>query len=211
MREILDDAKKELPPPRERILAAVRDLFCSQGIKAVSVDEIAAAAQTNKMTLYRHFESKDQLIAAYVRLLSDEADAEWAELARKHPGDPYGQLRGWIRLVAGNLSEPDNRGCPLTNAAVEIADKDHPARPIIEAHKRHQRDHIATLCRETGFMVPEELADAIVLLLEGARVDIQSVGHDGPGARIADTIFTLLDTRPRIASQKADVRDRKRS
>ena len=197
MAENLSSARKEQMPPRERILGAARDLFDSQGIKAVSVDEIAAAALTNKMTLYRHFDSKDQLIAAYLNLCSHEAEEEWAELALAHPGDPYGQLRGWIQKMAAKISAPGTRGCPISNAAVEIADKDHPARAIIEAHKKQQRARIAALCRQIGFALPEQLADALVLLLEGARLDIQSVGPEGPGARVADTVIALLDTRPR--------------
>ena len=54
-------------PPRARILTAAKQLFYARGIRAVSVDEIAAAARTNKMTLYRHFRSKDLLIAEYLR------------------------------------------------------------------------------------------------------------------------------------------------
>src|SRR5438105_15196093 len=82
-------------PPRERILAAARQLFYSRGIRPVSVDEIAAAAGTNKMTLYRHFESRDQLIAEYLRHLPADADASWAEAARACPGDARAQL-DWV-------------------------------------------------------------------------------------------------------------------
>src|SRR6266481_2394839 len=82
--------------PKERILRAARELFYGRGVKAVSVDEIAAAAQTNKMTVYRHFPSKDLLVAEYLRSLSDRYDAVLEELARRHPGDPLAQLRAWV-------------------------------------------------------------------------------------------------------------------
>src|SRR5579872_3426229 len=84
------------PSPRERILAAARELFYARGIRAVSVDEIAASADTNKMTLYRHFESKDRLVAEYLQLLADEADGLWAQLARAYPHDARKQLEGWM-------------------------------------------------------------------------------------------------------------------
>src|SRR5438067_1912782 len=115
-------------PPRERILAAARQLFYARGIRAVSVDEIAAAAGTNKMTLYRHFESKDQLIAEYLRQLAAEADASWEQAARAHPGDAHGQLEYWLRGLCHGIEEPGNRGCALANAAIEIPEKEHPAR-----------------------------------------------------------------------------------
>ena len=81
-------AQKAEIAPRERILLAARELFYARGIKAVSVDEIAAAAHTNKMTLYRHFTSKDLLVAEYLRSLSQKYEGVWNEVARTHPGDP---------------------------------------------------------------------------------------------------------------------------
>jgi len=183
--------------PRERILAAARQLFYSRGIRPVSVDEIAAAAGTNKMTLYRHFESRDQLIAEYLRHLAAEADASWAEAARACPGDARAQLEWWSEHFCRSLSDPANRGCALANAAVEIADKDHPARQVIEQHKRNQREHLAELCREAGFRNAEKLADEIFLLLEGARVNMQSVGREGPCRRTAELLRALLNETPR--------------
>ena len=69
------------PPPRERILAAARELFYRRGIHAVGVDAIAEAAGTNKMPLYRHFTSKDVLVAACLSELTQEFDAAWDALA----------------------------------------------------------------------------------------------------------------------------------
>jgi AcrR family transcriptional regulator len=180
-------------PPRERILAAARALFYARGIRAVSVDEIAAAAGTNKMTLYRHFESKDRLIAEYLRELATEADSFWDEAARTHPGDARAQLEAWLNHLCRSMADPENRGCALANAAVEIREKEHPGREIIELHKRGQREHIAKLCREAGFRDSEKLADEIYLLLEGARVNMQSVGREGPCHRSRDLLRTLLD------------------
>src|SRR5450755_2183888 len=79
-------------PPRERILAAARELFYRRGIHAVGVDAIAEAARTNKMTLYRHFASKDLLIAACLRELTREFDVAWEAIGAAHEGDPKGQL-----------------------------------------------------------------------------------------------------------------------
>jgi AcrR family transcriptional regulator len=185
--------------PRERILQAARELFYSRGIRAVSVDDIAEAAQTNKMTLYRHFESKDLLVAEYLRTLARDADAMWDELAQAHPGDSLAQLRAWVERLGRMMAESGERGCALANAAVELPDKDHPARAVIEEHKTHQREHIAALCRGAGFLKPERLADEIFLLLEGARVNTQSVGRDGPGTRVGEMLCALLKSAPRKA------------
>src|SRR5690349_23521757 len=107
-------------PPRERILAAAAELFYRQGIRAVGVEAIAEAAGTNKMTLYRHFDSKDALVAEYLRRAASEADAHCAEFEARHPADPHAQLVGWLTDMANAVASTDDRGCPLTNAAVEL-------------------------------------------------------------------------------------------
>jgi AcrR family transcriptional regulator len=171
-------------PPRERILAVARELFYERGVRAVGVDEIAEAAGTNKMTLYRHFASKDLLVAECLRQFARQADAEWDRLAAAHPGNPRAELTAWLELMTDHVAASGRRGCALANAAVELAEKDHPARKVIEEVKRAQRDRLVRLCRAAALDEPEFLADELFLLLEGARVSAQSVGRDGPAARL---------------------------
>lgn len=170
-------------PPRERILNAASDLFYRQGIRAVGVDAIAEAAGTNKMTLYRHFESKDALVAEYLRRLSGKSQQFWAHIEREHPGDFRRQLGAWLEAAGKDANDPQGRGCALANAAVELAEKDHPARRVIEDHKRTQHDRLAKLCADAGLNQPELLADELFLLLEGARVCAQSIRTDSPCCR----------------------------
>ena len=184
-------------PPRERILQAARELFYRDGIRAVGVDAIAAAAGTNKMTLYRNFASKDELVAAYLTELAAQGEALWDEAARAHPGDARAQLRWLLRRVSQFAAASTGRGCALANAAVELGDRDHPASKIVEAHKRDQRERLVALCREAGYLHPERLADEIFLLVEGARVSMQSVGRGGPGSRLFALAEQLLDAAPR--------------
>jgi AcrR family transcriptional regulator len=172
-------------PPRERILAAASELFYRQGIRAVGVEAIAEAAGTNKMTLYRHFSSKDELVAEYLRSLAVGASHFWDELAAAHPGNPRGQLIGWLKSMEAHVIDADQRGCALANAAIELPEKDHPARKVIEQFKSAQRDRLIALCAGAGVAEPELLADELFLLLEGARVSAQSVGPTGPASRLA--------------------------
>ena len=162
--------KDDRIPPRARILAVAEDLFYRHGIRAVGVDAIAEAAGTNKMTLYRHFGSKDDLVAAYLRQVAEDADGCWAKLEQAHPGDPRAQLRAWFEEMAEHVASADERGCPLANAAVELPEKDHPARRVIEDFKTAQRVKLIELCRAAGLREPDMLADELSLLLEGARV-----------------------------------------
>ena len=184
-------------PPRERILQAARELFYRDGIRAVGVEAIAAAAGTNKMTLYRHFASKDDLVAAYLKDLADEGEALWDEARAKHPGDAEGQLRYLLRRISQFADECSGRGCALANAAIELPERAHPARRVIEAHKNRTRERLVALCREAGYLHPERLADEMFLLVEGARVSLQSVGREGPGARLFALSQSLLDAAPR--------------
>jgi AcrR family transcriptional regulator len=176
-------AEREVAP-RDRILAAAADLFYRQGIRAVGVEAIAEAARTNKMTLYRHFPSKDELVAEYLRQTANAADACWARFAQAHPGDAGAQLRAWLAEMAGHLAHNNERGCALANAAVELPDKTHPARRVIEEFKTAQRARLIALCSAAGLSEPERLADELYLLLEGARVTAQSIGADGLGERL---------------------------
>jgi AcrR family transcriptional regulator len=171
-------------PPRQRILVVARDLFYERGVRAVGVDEIAEAAGTNKMTLYRHFASKDLLVAECLRQFAQQADADWDRLAAAHAGNPRGELTAWLAAVTDHILAGAGRGCALANVAVELAEKDHPARRVIEEVKRAQRDRLVRLCRAAVLHEPEFLADELFLLLEGARVSAQSVGRDGPAARL---------------------------
>jgi AcrR family transcriptional regulator len=171
-------------PPRERILKAAGELFYRQGIRAVGVDAIAEAAGTNKMTLYRHFPSKDELVAEYLRQFARRAESFWDRLETEHPGDPLAQLHAWVKHMAGDVICRGGRGCALANAAVELAEKEHPARRVIEAFKKAQRERLTRLCRAAGLSDPDLLADELHLVLEGARVSLQSVGPEDLGARI---------------------------
>src|SRR5438309_7132345 len=102
--------KGERIPPRARLLAVAAELFYRHGIRAVGVDAIAEAAGTNKMTLYRHFASKDELVAEYLRQFAEFADTCWDRFARAHPGDSRAQLRAWLIEMAEHLASAGERG-----------------------------------------------------------------------------------------------------
>jgi AcrR family transcriptional regulator len=181
-------------PPRQRIISAARELFYRHGIRAIGVEAIAEAAGTNKMTLYRHFASKDELVAECLRQYGEEFDQAWNELVARHQGNPRGQLLGWLERVATRLRDPQDRGCALVNAAIELADKEHPARQVVETFKRGTRARLIDLCTAAGLSQPEELADELILLVEGARVCAQSMGPAGPCSRLVHMGEALISS-----------------
>lgn len=154
---------------RDRIFAAARNLFYHYGIRGVSVDQIAAEASTTKVTLYRVFSSKDDLV---VQVLEDHRRRFWQwwdSVVAPFEGQPRKQIEALFESLADKVSAQEaERGCPVVNAAVEIVDEDHPARRIIHEHSAEIFTRLRALCRAMGARRPEELSDALMLLVEGA-------------------------------------------
>ncbi|MDQ7249570.1 TetR/AcrR family transcriptional regulator [Dongia sedimenti] len=192
-KRIESKAAESEPRPRTRILATARDLFYRDGIRAVGVEVIAAEAGTNKMTLYRNFGSKEELIAEYLRGEVKAVEAHWDNLVARFPNDPKALILAWLKEMGALMTRPESRGCPMVNAAVELPDPAHPGRKVIEQHKSAMRDRLAAVCRKAGLAHPELLADQIHMLVEGAGVCLQSVGPDGPSHRLVRIVESLLD------------------
>ena len=168
--------------PRDRIVSTACQLFREHGIRGIGVDAIAEAASTNKMTLYRHFGSKDDLVCEALKHSSRRLEKVWEDLETENPGDPKAQLRAWVKMRAQCLSS-EPYGCDLANAAVELKEQGHPAHAIIETLKAEQHSRLSDLCRSTGVSDPDLLADTLSMLLEGARVSKLAAGKEGPSMR----------------------------
>lgn len=168
--------------PRDRLLVTARDLFHQHGIKGIGVEAITEAAGTNKMTLYRHFGSKDDLIVECLQKAINETMSKWDQLERENPDNPKAQLLAWIQAGA-NCIESDKRGCEIANAAVELTEDNHPGRRVIEDGKKEHRRRLVDLCRRAGLAEAELAADTLSLLFEGARISRQSDGAEGPSSR----------------------------
>jgi AcrR family transcriptional regulator len=170
-------------PPRERIVQAARELFYRHGIRAIGVEAVAEAAGTNKMTLYRHFPSKNDLIVECLRRVAKGVEAFWERLETE-ASDPRARLHAWVRAMAEDLPQRQQRGCFLANAAVELAERGHPGRSVIEVFKRGQRERLTRLCQAAGLNEAELLAEELFLVIEGARASAQSCGSEGLEARV---------------------------
>lgn len=193
-------AKAQSPEPqrcaRDRIFETARELFYRQGIRGVGVETIADEAGTTKMSLYRHFPSKDELTAECLR--ADEQDfwAWWDEVTAPHAGHPRKQLEALFQAFQAKTSckgEDESRGCPLQNAAVELTERDHPGRQVVLAHKSEMRRRLRHLCREMRARNPEQLGDALMLLIEGSYLTRLVFGHAGPVQAVAKAAKILID------------------
>ena len=184
-------------PVRERILVAAGDLFHKQGIRGVGVEAIAEAAQTNKMTLYRYFDSKDELITEWVRGIVAHKEEDWKDLNAKHRGDPEGQLQDWSRRTAAQLRAMEERGSALGNAFAELPDPNHPARRVMKEHKLRVHKRVVRLCKAAGFPDPAFSANLFTMMLEGAHSCGTCVGMRQIGEHLVQVVDLMVENNRR--------------
>ena len=178
---------------RERVFRTAAELFHRRGIRAVGVETIAAQAHTTKMSLYRNYPSKDELVAEWLRDHDARFWQQWDAMSREHPDDARRQLKAAFDLLAKHVADPKARGCPMANAAVEITERDHPATQVIKAHKARLRARLAELCARIGARDSRLLADQLFLLMEGARVSAQTPGARAAAASVSRAATALID------------------
>jgi len=187
------------PSARKRIFDTASQLFYRKGIRAVGVETIAEEAKTTKMSLYRSFPSKDELVAEWLRDHDIKFWQTWDATSCKFPANPRKQLKAAFTLLAKHVVDPQARGCPMANAAVELTDKDHPARKVIEAHKAKLRTRLAEMCARLGARKPRLLADQLFLLMEGAQISTQILGVRGPARNVARAAESLIEAQVQAA------------
>ena len=154
---------------RDRLFSAAINLFYQHGMQAVSVDAIAAEAGTTKVTFYRVFKSKDDLIVQVLEEQSRTFWEWWDAIVAEFPGEPRKQIDELTaRFCKEIIGDEACRGCAVANAAVEITEEDHPAKAVMKKHKSEKARRLRELCRKMGARQPEVLADALSLLLGGA-------------------------------------------
>lgn len=179
-------------PARDRILATAGRLFYRDGFRAVGIDTIIAEAGVAKMSLYRHFPSKDDLIVAYL----EESNRQfWMWLDDETDGidDPAGRLLEMLVAVERLATSAQCFGCTFQGTAAEFPDRDHPGHRVAVAHKRAVRDRFADLARRADLHAPEQLADQLLLLMDGAWVAARMFGPTNPATGLTDAARALID------------------
>ena len=179
-------------PVRERILETAQRLFYRDGFRAVGIDTIIAEAGVAKMSLYRHFPSKDDLIVAYLEE-SNRQYWEWLDGAVADIEDPHDRLIGMFAAIEKLATSPECLGCTFQGTAAEFPDRNHPGHQVALAHKKTVRDRFAELARQAGLGDPDQLGDQLLLLMDGAWVAARMYGPHNPAQGLAGTARTLVD------------------
>ncbi|HUH93192.1 MAG TPA: TetR family transcriptional regulator [Casimicrobiaceae bacterium] len=180
--------------PAERILEAADRLFYLHGIRVVGVDALAEEARVSKRTLYNHYPTKDDLIAAYLV-------GRFKHIA---PSDAPAreQILAYFDRLEHEFQRSDFRGCAYVNAVCELSDPKHPAAGIARRFKEQRRQWYSTLLERLGIANPDALARQLQLLAEGA-LSAHLVWGDPTLARTArEAAEVLIDTALKTTAAK---------
>jgi AcrR family transcriptional regulator len=172
----------EKPTMKERILETADRLFYLRGIRAVGVDTIAAEIGISKRTLYNHFPSKDDLIAAYLERRFTRTPAS--------DKPPIEQILGTFDRLERGFASKGFRGCPFVNAVAELG-PDQSVRKIAVAFKESRRLWFRDLLRQLGVADAEGLATQLTLLVDGSIAQ-DLVRNDPSMARAAKEAARVL-------------------
>lgn len=159
------------PVARERVLATAYQLFCQHGIRAVGVDTIVEQSGVAKMTLYRHFASKDDLVLAVLDRREELWTQQWlqAEVARR-ADRPADQLLAIFDVFDGWFRRRTFEGCLFINALIEIDDRKHPIHRKCRDQLASIRSFVASLAAEAGVVDPAAFARQWHILMKGSIV-----------------------------------------
>ncbi len=176
---------------RERILETAERLFYRDGYRAVGVDTIIAESGVAKMTLYRHFRSKDELIAAYLERANHRL-LEWIEGLIAPHTDPHVALIAIFEGVAKLASSAECLGCAFVGAAAEFPEHENPGHRVALEHKTAVAARLRELAEAAGATDPDGLAEELLLVMDGAWSASRVFGPGNHGQRAAKAARTLI-------------------
>src|SRR5258707_5635242 len=153
---------------RGRILAPASALFSREGIRAIGVDTVVERSGVSKTSLYRVFESKDALIAAFAAERDRSFWEWWDHVQAQHAYNPHALLDALLSGIAERIGRPAYRGCPFLNLVTEFPDQNHPGRVVAKGNKQEMRARLATIVAKLGTADPNRVASQLALIINGA-------------------------------------------
>jgi AcrR family transcriptional regulator len=182
---------------RERVLQAAYALFVRHGIRAVGIETVVEAARVAKMTLYRHFPSKDALILAYLQRRAQLWIDQWlrGEVMRRGV-TPVERLLAVFDAFDEWFASTDFEGCPFLTTMLEVSDRQHPVRQASVAHLTSIRCFVRNLAKAAGIDNPDHFSHQWHLLMKGAILAAQE--GDTQAAQHARQLGVLLLRHHRI-------------
>lgn len=182
---------------RDRILETACSLFYQHGVRAVGVDLVVEKAGVAKTSLYRHFGTKDDLIAAFLKREDEDFWGTWNRVAGEHADNAAAELDAHLEWIGQRVGRANYRGCPQINVAAEFPEIDHPARKVATAHKRQMRQRLKGIAERLGVAYPDELAGQLSLLINGAFVSSQILSPREAAPLLRRTARALIEASRR--------------
>lgn len=158
-------------PARERILRTAHDLFYRDGVRATGIDRVIARARVTKVTFYRHYPSKDELVLAYLAYRHERWMAWLRDALRTQLAAGHAPLAAVLRSFEGWWRSPEYRGCAFINAATELGAADPRVLDIVRRHKSDMCEAFEALLPRTAGRA--STARAVALAVDGAIVHAQ--------------------------------------
>ena len=180
---------------RERILATAERLFYKFGIGAVGVDRISEEAGVGKMTLYRHFSSKNALIRAYLERRDHYWRDQFTRAIESGSKSPEDRIVQFFNRMETWFSSTDFCGCAFINADAERVDDN--VTILIYEHKAMMRQLIHRQISELDVADPETLTEQIFILVEGAIVTARLTRSKAPAQTARKAAMTLIGAAAR--------------
>lgn len=177
---------------RDRILETASELFYRRGVRAVGVDLVVEKSGVAKTSLYRHFGTKDDLVAAFLEREDLDFWSTWDRVREQHPDDPRAELNAHFEWIGERVGRDNYRGCPQINTAAEFPEADHPARKVAETHMREMRRRLKTIAERLGVAAPDRLAGQLAVLINGAFVSMQLFEDDEATSLLRDAAHALI-------------------
>jgi AcrR family transcriptional regulator len=171
------------------------ELFYARGLHAVGIDEVIAKSGAAKATLYAHFPTKDDLIAAYLQQRSEAWQEHLRPTLDAYADRPRERIDAIFRVLADGCGAADFRGCPFINAAAEYPDPRHPARLVVAAQRQWVWGLFHDAVRQARLRQPGALADQLLLLYDSALVGSQLAGTALPARRARGAARVLVAAR----------------
>jgi AcrR family transcriptional regulator len=187
-----------LPDPpktgRQRLVAVAIELFYTHGFQAVGIDRILAEAGVTKSTFYKHFESKDDLMADAIKTRDDWEMQAWTRALEVMAGDdPRQKLLAFFDVLDTWFNDEQFNGCAFINAAVEFPNPNDPIHQIAAEHKRKNRDYFRQLAVECNMGDPDGFADQYTVIVEGTLILRQVHGRDDAARLIRPAVEAMLE------------------
>lgn len=178
--------------PKDKLFQTASRLFYQYGYRAIGVDTIAAESGIGKMTLYRHYPSKDDLIVAHLHESNAYFWTNFEEITREI-STPREKILAFFQYLQDYVKTPNCYGCPFVNIATEYPNLDYPGHQVALEHKQAVRQRFRQLASEAGAKDPATLADQLFLLMDGAYTSVRMFRTENPATQVVAAARTLVD------------------